>query len=174
MHGILYCMQKYFRMKKFISIPILGNKRKEQCSFMKKLMEQILRFGVVGLFCFFIDYGLTVGLANFCGIHYMISKFIGFVLSAVVNYILSIKFVFTQKKEMNKGKEFTIFIILSAIGLLLNEIILFVCIDVIHANSAMLQSYLSEETMLSLSALLATGIVMVYNFISRKLFLERK
>ena len=141
---------------------------------MKKLLEQIIRFGIVGLFCFFIDYGLTVGLANFCGVHYTISKFIGFVISAVVNYILSIKFVFSQKKDMNKGKEFDVFIILSAIGLLINEIILFICMDVIHANNATLQSYVSEEMMLSVSALFATGVVMVYNFISRKLFLERK
>lgn len=141
---------------------------------MKKLFEQIIRFGIVGFFCFLIDYGLTVGLANFCGVHYLLSKFIGFVVSAIVNYILSIKFVFSQKKEMDKKKEFTVFIMLSAIGLLLNEIILFICIDVIFENSALLQKYITEEIMLSLSALVATGVVMVYNFISRKLFLERK
>lgn len=141
---------------------------------MKKLFEQIIRFGIVGFFCFLIDYGLTVGLANFCGVHYLLSKFIGFVVSAFVNYILSIKFVFSQKKEMDKKKEFTVFIMLSAIGLLLNEIILFICIDVIFENSALLQKYITEEIMLSLSALVATGVVMVYNFISRKLFLERK
>ncbi len=141
---------------------------------MKNLLNQIIRFGIVGFICFFIDYGLTVGLANICGIHYTISKLIGFVISAVVNYILSIKFVFNQKKEMDKKKEFTVFIILSAIGLVINEVILFICIDVIHANTAWLNELISEETMLSLSALFATGVVMVYNFISRKLFLERK
>ncbi len=141
---------------------------------MKKLFEQIIRFGIVGFFCFLIDYGLTVGLANFCGVHYMLSKFIGFVVSAIVNYILSIKFVFSQKKEMDKRKEFIIFIILSAIGLLINEIILFICIDVIFARSIWLQGLITEEIMLSVSALFATGVVMVYNFISRKLFLERK
>ena len=141
---------------------------------MKNLLQQIIKFGIVGFFCFLIDYGLTVGLANIFGVHYLLSKFIGFVVSAIVNYILSIKYVFKQKKEMDKRKEFVIFIILSAIGLLLNEIILIICIDGIYDNSAMIQGYISRETMLSLSALLATGIVMVYNFISRKLFLERK
>lgn len=149
-------------------------KKKGTVIFMKNLLNQIIRFGIVGFICFFIDYGLTVGLANICGIHYMISKFIGFVISAVINYILSIKFVFNQKKEMDKRKEFIVFIILSAIGLLINEIILFICIDVIHANTAWLNELISEEMMLSLSALFATGVVMVYNFISRKLFLERK
>lgn len=141
---------------------------------MKKLIEQILKFGIVGFFCFLIDFGLTAGLANFFGVHYLISKFVGFVVSAVVNYILSIKFVFTQKKEMDKKKEFVVFIILSAFGLLINEIVMYVCIDGIYAHSDMLQSYISDGFMVSISSVIATGIVMIYNFISRKLFLERK
>lgn len=141
---------------------------------MKKLMEQILKFGVVGFFCFLIDFGLTVGLTNLFGVHYLISKFAGFVVSAIVNYILSIKFVFTEKKEMDKKKEFTVFLILSAFGLLINEIVMFVCIDGIYAHVAALQEMVSDELMVSISSVVATGIVMVYNFISRKLFLERK
>lgn len=141
---------------------------------MKKLIEQILKFGVVGFLCFLIDFGITTGLTNFCGVHYLISKFLGFVISAIVNYILSIKFVFTQKKEMDKSKEFTVFLILSAIGLVINEIVMFLCIDVIYAGSGFLKSSLSNELMVSAASIIATGIVMVYNFISRKLFLERK
>lgn len=141
---------------------------------MKKLMEQILKFGVVGFVCFLIDFGITTGLANIFGVHYLISKFLGFVVSAVVNYILSIKFVFTQKKEMDKSKEFTVFLILSAIGLVINEVVMYVCIDVIYAGSTFLQSRLTSELTVSFSSVIATGIVMVYNFISRKLFLERK
>lgn len=141
---------------------------------MKTLIEQILKFGVVGFLCFLIDFGITVGLANIFGVHYLISKFLGFVISAVVNYLLSIKFVFTQKKEMNKNKEFIGFIVLSAIGLLINEIVMFVCIDVIYKHTAFLQEMISDEWMVSISSIIATGIVMVYNFISRKIFLERK
>lgn len=141
---------------------------------MKNLLNQILKFGVVGLFCFFIDFGITTGLANLLGVHYLISKFLGFVISAVVNYLLSIKFVFTQKKEMDKKKEFSVFLILSAIGLVINEIVMYICIDGIYAHNGALQELLTSETMVSLSAIIATGVVMVYNFISRKLFLERK
>lgn len=141
---------------------------------MKNLMEQILKFGVVGFVCFLIDFGITTGFTNFLGVHYLISKFLGFVISAVVNYVLSIKFVFTNKKEMDKKKEFTVFIILSAFGLAINEIVMYVCMDVIYVNSGFLKDSLSKEIMVSLSSVVATGIVMVYNFISRKLFLERK
>ena len=141
---------------------------------MKNLMEQILKFGVVGFVCFLIDFGITTGFTNFLGVHYLISKFLGFVISAVVNYILSIKFVFTKKKEKKKKKEFTVFIILSAFGLLINEVVMYVCMDGIYVNNGFLQEAVTREMMVSLSSIVATGIVMVYNFISRKLFLERK
>ena len=141
---------------------------------MKNLLNQIIKFGIVGLFCFLIDFGITTGFTNLLGIHYLISKFLGFVVSAVVNYLLSIKFVFTQKKEMDKKKEFTVFLILSAFGLLINEIVMYLCIDGIYARSGQLQELVSHANMVALSSILATGIVMVYNFISRKLFPERK
>lgn len=141
---------------------------------MKNLLNQIIKFGIVGGFCFLIDFGITTGFTNLLGIHYLISKFLGFVVSAVVNYLLSIKFVFTQKKEMDKKKEFTVFLILSAFGLLINEIVMYVCIDGIYAHSEGMKELISDANMVALSSVLATGIVMVYNFISRKLFLERK
>ena len=135
---------------------------------MKRLIEQILKFGVVGFVCFLIDFGITTGFTNILGVHYLISKFLGFVVSAIVNYILSIKFVFTQKKEMDKKKEFTVFLILSAFGLLINEIVMYICIDGAYAHSAFLQEKISDGLMVSISSIIATGIVMVYNFISRK------
>ena len=66
------------------------------------------------------------------------------------------------------------FLILSAIGLLINEAVMYICIDGIYDHSSSLQELLSSELMVSVSAIIATGVVMVYNFISRKLFLERK
>lgn len=141
---------------------------------MKRLIEQIVKFGVVGFFCFFIDFGITTGMTNICGVHYLISKFLGFVISAVVNYLLSVRFVFTRKKEMDRKKEFTIFLILSAVGLVINEIVMYLCIDGLYAASDVLKAAVSQELMVSISSVAATAVVMVYNFISRKLFLERK
>lgn len=141
---------------------------------MKNLLNQIIKFGIVGLFCFFIDIGITTGFANLLGVHYLFSKFLGFVISSVVNYLLSIKFVFTKKKEMDQKKEFIVFLILSAFGLAINEIVMFLCIDVIYKNNATLQRLVADSLMVPIGTFVATGVVMVYNFISRKLFLERK
>lgn len=141
---------------------------------MKQLLEQIIKFGVVGAFCFLIDFGITMGLTNLIGVHYLVSKFLGFVISAIVNYLLSIRFVFTHKKDMDKRKEFIVFLILSAIGLGINEIVMYGCVDGVYRHSNALKALLNEDMMIAVSTIIATGVVMVYNFISRKLFLERK
>lgn len=141
---------------------------------MKQLINQIIKFGIVGFFCFFVDFGVTNVLSGLFGVHYLIAKFFGFVVSAIVNYLLSIKYVFTHKKEMDKKKEFTVFIILSAIGLVINEIVMYICVDGIYMHSDPLQNLISEDLMVMAGTVIATAVVMVYNFISRKLFLERK
>ena len=40
---------------------------------MKKLIEQIMKFGVVGFICFGIDYGLMIMLKEAAGKSYMVS-----------------------------------------------------------------------------------------------------
>lgn len=60
---------------------------------MQKLIDQIIKFGIVGIICFFIDFGIVTVL-TFLGVHYLIAGLCGFVISVIANYILSFKFVF--------------------------------------------------------------------------------
>ena len=151
---------------------------------MNNLLQQIMKFGLVGVFCFFVDYFLYLG-ANLVftktGIaaafpkYYLVSALVGFTVSVVVNYILTFKFVFVRRDDMSRKKEFTIFLILSIIGMGLNELCLFVGIDLIYMHWGWLQSIMSEGFAKNLFFKFgATGIVMVYNFITRKIFLEQK
>ena len=140
---------------------------------MTKLIQQFLKFGVVGVICFFIDTGLYT-ICNFIGIPYLISGVIGFSVSVVVNYLLSMKYVFVRRDDLSRKKEFTIYMILSIIGLILNELILFVCVDVIYGNWSWLRSFMHPRAAEILAKIGATGIVMVYNFVTRKIFMERR
>ena len=125
---------------------------------MKKLFEQIIKFGLVGFLCFFIDYGIMVFLTEIANINYLISSGISFTVSVIVNYILSLTFVFDTKKG-NKIKEFVIFVVLSVIGLGINQVLMWFCVDIL-------------EIFYMISKIGATAVVMVYNFITRKLILE--
>ena len=127
---------------------------------MKKLINQILKFGVVGIIAFLIDYSLLYVLTEFIHIHYLISAIISFSVSVIVNYILSIKWVFEVNHKQTK-KDFVLFIVLSVIGLGINELIMYVMVDKLNIH------YMFTK-------LFATAVVMVYNFITRKIFIEKK
>lgn len=140
-----------------------------------KLMKQIMKFGVVGGLAFLIDFSVLKLLCLIFGDDfYLIASAGSFTVSLVFNYLASMKFVFESKEGMDKRKEFFIFLILSLIGMAINTAVMWVCKDGIYENWAWLKGLLSEGSAISLSKIGATGIVMIYNFISRKVFLEKK
>ena len=140
---------------------------------MKKLINQIMKFGIVGVLAFLIDYGVFTILANGLHIHYLVANIFGFTLSLIFNYLMSMKFVFERKENTDKRKEFVTFAILSLIGLGINELIILGCVDGIYVNSVFLQEKFDIGLAKQAGKIIATGIVMVYNFISRKIFIEK-
>ncbi|MBE5895317.1 MAG: GtrA family protein [Lachnospiraceae bacterium] len=140
---------------------------------MKKLFAQLMKFGVVGATCFVIDFAITVGLKAL-GVHYLIAAFWGFVISVTVNYLLSFRFVFERKEDLSRRKEFIIFVALSIAGLGINEVLMYVCVDLVYVKNAFLQSLLTENLAVAAAKIVATAVVMVYNFVTRKIFLEKK
>lgn len=146
---------------------------------MKKLFAQIVKFGFVGGLCFLIDFVISTALFHLLinitsrSAATAIGGFVGFTISVVVNYILSMKFVFERKEDMSRRKEFVIFVILSVIGLGVNEVILLACSAVYEGSTALMEVF-SDTLWFAASKVIATAIVMVYNFVSRKIFLEKK
>lgn len=124
-----------------------------------KLFKQLFRFGVVGGLAFLIDAGLLYILTEFCHIHYLISSVISFTVSLAFNYILSIIWVFDVKKKQTY-KEVLLFTVLSVIGLGINQLVMYLGVDFLHIY------YM-------LCKVISTIIVMIYNFITRKIFIEK-
>ena len=110
-----------------------------------------MKFGVVGVVATVIDFGIMNLLHYGLGLNILIANTSGFIVSLIFNYVASMKYVFAHKEGMSRRREFIIFVVLSVIGLALN-------------------AGLGLEA--NIAKICATALVMVYNFVTRKIFLE--
>lgn len=124
------------------------------------MMLQIIKFGIVGVVATVVDCGVLVLLKEFLHVDVLVSSAISFCVSVAVNYILSMTFVF-KSKNRDKIGEFLLFVLLSIGGLCLNQLILWIGIRFTDVYYLMIKA-------------IALVVVPVYNFITRKLFLENK
>lgn len=129
---------------------------------MRKLIEQFLKFGVVGTVAFAIDYGTLMLLSQVFGVDPVLAAGISFCVSVIFNYLASMRFVFTHRQDMSRGCEFVIFIVLSAVGLAINELCM----------AAGVAALGTSALMVTVTKLFATAVVMVWNFFSRKKWLD--
>lgn len=121
--------------------------------------KQFGKFAIVGLMSLAVDYALLMFLVEACKADLFFSTTISFIASVIVNYVLSMKYVFDHREGMSRKREFTIFAILSAVGLGLNDLYMFVGVTMLNIGYQAMK-------------LISTFLVTWYNFFSRRKFLS--
>ena len=116
---------------------------------------QFFRYLFVGGFAFLVDFFLLYFFSDVCGIYYLVSAALSFIISLIVNYLISVFWVFNKNKIDNKLVEFGVFSLIGVVGLIFTELILYLCTDVFGIY------YL-------VSKIIATAIVMFWNFLARR------
>lgn len=124
-----------------------------------QLFGQVLRFVLWGLIPTFTDVIILVILNEKFGVNVMVSSAISFLISVTVSYFLSMRFVF-RGGNMKRSREYTLFVLLSLGGLLINQGIMWLGTSLLNVH------YLFAK-------LMSVAFVPAYNFISKKLILER-
>jgi putative flippase GtrA len=71
------------------------------------------------------------------------------------------KYVFVSKDSLKKHHEFMIFVTLSVLGAGLNWLLFYLMVYVLSIHDL-------------ITKIVVAGIVMVFNFVTRKLFIEKK
>ena len=122
---------------------------------------QLFRYTFVGGFAFIVDFGTLFLLTTYFHVHYLISAGIAFIFGLVLNYFLSVKWVFNSRAIANRVSEFLLFALIGLVGLGFNELFLYLFTSIFGIY------YL-------LSKIITSFIVYFWNFFARKVMLFNK
>ena len=124
------------------------------------IVVQLFRYVFVGGIAFVADWGMLVLLHEAVKINVYLATAIAFVFGLIVNFFLSKKFVFKEKSEKTNGLgEFVTYGIIGVIGLGLTEVIMWLLLKL--------------SIIYMMAKVIAAVIVLLWNFIARKIILYR-
>ena len=118
---------------------------------------EVFRFLVVGGGCFLLEYFLLYTLTEYGGLDPLVSAPIAFTVSLVVNYILCVYVVFHAQKET--GLQMALFVLTSLMGLGINQLVMWVFIDIMGIW------YMFAKV-------IASAIVMIWNYFTKRYVLH--
>ncbi|MDD2268984.1 MAG: GtrA family protein [Eubacteriales bacterium] len=143
----------------------------------KTLILEFIRYCVVGGTAFIFDTAAYIGLVELVfvpkfGREYMesysfehfFSITVGFIVGLIVNYVLSMLWVFTSKKQQKQGKNaraFTIFAVIGVIGYFLKQLLMYIQLDWLFFTPW-------------IANIIAAGIVLIWNYLARKVIIFKK
>ncbi|MEO8018510.1 MAG: GtrA family protein [Pseudomonadota bacterium] len=117
--------------------------------------RELVRYGLVSVCAFAVDVGLLWLLVSRGRVYYLTAATISFLAGGVVAYLLSIRFVFTQRRLQARTVEGTAFVALGLVGLAINTAVMALAVGAAAAPLLVAKA---------LSACLTFGV----NFLLRK------
>ena len=124
------------------------------------MLVRAARYFVVGGASACVDIGFFFVFAKLLGFNYLVVAAVGFLIAVPVNYLLSVRFVFTSGARFKPLQELALVYLVSSIGLGLHLMVLYAAID-------------GAGLELMLSKFIATGSVFLWNFLARNYFVFR-
>jgi putative flippase GtrA len=105
-----------------------------------------------------VDWSVFWGLISGLGVHYLIAAVISFMIATLVNYILSVRFVFQSGVRFSRRHETALVYLVSAIGLGINVLVLQLLVSAFSVH-------------LLVAKIAATGVVFLWNYFARAAFI---
>jgi putative flippase GtrA len=120
------------------------------------LINKFIKFGIVGFSGVIVDFGVTFVCKEWFKIPKYFANAIGFIVAATSNYYLNRIWTFYSSNP-NILREFGEFFIISALGLIINTLVLYICVKRFKMNF-----YIAK--------LFAIGVTMIWNFFANYLY----
>ena len=124
------------------------------------IFVQLFRYVFVGGLAFVADWGMLVFLHEVLDINVYIAIAFAFLFGLVVNFVLSKIFVFQEDSEKTgKFGEFIVYGVIGVFGLLFTEMIMWLLLKI--------------GIIYMIAKIIAAAIVLIWNFVARKVLLYR-
>ena len=138
---------------------------------MNNRMKEIVKFVFTGGVCFLIEYAALIALKEWLHLPVVAATPIAFLISVVFNYLLCVKWVFDGAAEGNRKAQIG-FIITSLMGLALNWFLMWALTALFGEDAVLLSLFGIEVKVYMLNKVIATGLVMVWNYFTKRWLLK--
>jgi len=132
---------------------------------------EIIRFVVTGGVCFLVEFIVLVLLVDALGMDTLLATPIAFAVSVVINYLLCMAWVFEGTKDSGAAAKVG-FAVTSVIGLFLNELLMLLFRVTLGETTVLVTIFGFTVTMYMLNKCLATLLVMVWNYFTKRAVLQ--
>ena len=138
---------------------------------MKNRLNEVIKFVLTGGVCFLIEYTALIALKEWLHLPIVAATPIAFLISVVFNYLLCVKWVFNSAKESSKKAQIG-FAVTSVMGLFLNWAIMWALTALFGEDAVLLTIFSMEIKVYMLNKIIATGLVMVWNYFTKRWLLK--
>ena len=139
----------------------------------KSRTAEVIRFALTGGICFLVELAVLILLKGRLGVDTLIATPIAFLISVILNYLLCVVWVFRGANNRGAGAKAG-FLITSLIGLGLNELLMLLFRLILGEDAVIVTLGGRTINMYVLNKCLATLIVMIWNYFSKRAVLYRK
>lgn len=122
------------------------------------MADEGVRYLAASALALAVDFGTYIGLIRIADVNYLVAAPLGFALGLAIIYLLSIRWVFRERRLADRKTEFALFALVGFAGMALNQAVLFATVQWLGAS-------------FELAKIISAGTVFGFNFSSRKLLL---
>lgn len=139
---------------------------------MNNRLKEIFKFILTGGVCFLIEYAALILLKEWLHMPVVAATPVAFLISVVFNYLLCVKWVFSNAREGSRKAQLG-FVITSGVGFFLNWALMWALTALFGEDAVLLTIFSFRIKTYHINKIIATSLVMVWNYLTKRHVLRK-
>lgn len=139
---------------------------------MNNHLKEIFKFILTGGVCFLIEYAALILLKEWLHMPVVAATPLAFLISVVFNYLLCVKWVFSNAREGSRKAQLG-FVITSGVGFFLNWALMWALTALFGEDAVLLTIFSFRIKTYHINKIIATILVMVWNYLTKRHVLRK-